>query len=109
MSSNLMCSVSPMIEAGERAGDVGAQGENAVFRESFQAGGRGLLGIDLAFGKIEVDAFPFETRGRENGVDVLEKGTLLAIVNRAIDARKCWTKGGLVGDGVHSSMLDLVL
>jgi len=41
-----------------------------------------------------------------SAVDALEKETLLAVVNRAINARKCWTKGGLIGQSKHRSSLD---
>lgn len=40
-----------MIEAGEGAGDVGSQGEDAVFREAFEACGRGVFDVDFALGK----------------------------------------------------------
>jgi hypothetical protein len=97
-----------MTEAGEVAGDVGPQGEHAVFREAFQARGGGTPGVDFARGKSQGDEFLFETGSGENGVDALEKGALLAVVKRAINARKCWTKGGWIGEGDDSSNLDLV-
>jgi hypothetical protein len=50
-----------MIEAGEGAGDVGPQGEHAVFREAFQARGGGAAGVDFSLGKSQCDEFLFET------------------------------------------------
>ena len=98
-----------MVEAGERAGDVGPQGEHAVFREALQAGGGCGQGVDLPLGKGEDDEFLFEAGGGEDGVDALEERPLLAVVLGAVNARKCWTKGGLVAEGDHGSGSDLVL
>ncbi len=61
--------------------------------------GTGGVDIDLAFGKDEVEEFLLKAGGAENRVDTLEQGALLAVVQRTVNARKCWTKGGLVGEG----------
>jgi hypothetical protein len=69
-----------MIEPGECAGDVGPQGEHAVFREALQPAGGGGKGVNFPLGKGECDEFLFKARCGEDGVDALEEGALLAVV-----------------------------
>ena len=71
--------------------------------------GGGAAGVDSALGEGQGDKFLLETGSGKGAVDALVKGTLLAVVNRAIKARKCWTKGGLIGEGDHRLSLDRVL
>jgi hypothetical protein len=51
----------------------------------------------------------FESRKGEDAVDAFEENALFAVVKGAINARKCLTKGGLIGEGNYSWRLDLVL
>ena len=44
----------------------------------------------------------------EDQVDAFKQGALFAVIQGTINARKSWTKGGLVGEGGHGSVLDLV-
>lgn len=59
--------------------------------------------IDFPLGEREADELLFETGRGEDRVDSLEKGALVAVVQRTVNARKCSTKGGLIGEGEHNS------
>jgi hypothetical protein len=92
-----------VIESRETAGNVGAQGEHTESNEAFQAFGGGGLGVDLVLDEHEIDELLFEAGGGEDRVDALENGALLAVVQGTVNARKCWTEGGLVGEADQGS------
>jgi hypothetical protein len=62
----------------------------------------------LTLGKGECDELLLKAGCGEDGVDALEKGSLLPVILGAVYARKCWTKGGLVGEGDPGSGVGLL-
>jgi hypothetical protein len=60
----------------------------------------------LTPGKGERDELLLKAGCGENGTDALEEGSLPPVILGAVNARKCWTKGGLVGEGDHGSGVD---
>ena len=92
----------------KRAGDVRPKRQHAEVGEALQACGGGGIHVDPVFRESEVDEILLQSPGREDQVDTLEQSTLFAVIQRTVNARKCWTKGRLVGKAFHGSGVGLL-
>jgi hypothetical protein len=95
--------LTPLLDPMLPISDVGAQGKRTPAGKSSEEFGAGGLRVELPVDEREVDKFLFQAGCGENQVDAFKQSPLLAVVQGAINARKCWTKDGLVGEGKHGS------
>src|SRR5690606_21014663 len=86
-------------QAGEPAGDIAAQRQDAVAGETRPLLRRRLGPRRGVLRQGELDELLFHATAHQQSVDGYELIAELAELHRSVDARKSWTQTGLIDDG----------
>ncbi len=83
--------------------DIGPQAQGAEAGEARILFGRAFAGVDALIANGRLEESVIELGFTQDAVKAHDQIALLAVIQRAINCRKCWTQGGLKGnDGGHS-------